>query len=1445
MVRPFETVPPTLLMNCLSRYLPSFRHFFFVPLWLVLLPSAFAVTNDHFAERLVLPGEASVSTTGTTVGATKEAGEPNHAGASGGASVWWSWTAPASASVTIQTFGSSFDTLLAVYTGSAVDALTLVSSNDDALGTLQSEVTFVATAGVTYQIAVDGWGAGTGSVSLTILPTPPPIVYASTSAMAETEEAVVIRGLYFSSTPENNTVTFSPAQSNPVAIYFASPTTLVVTGLSDLTLGALNAVVTTNGVSSGPPTQVATVNVPGPGDLDWFNADVVGGILRTTVVQPDGKTIIAGNFSSILGVARNNIARLNADGTVDMGFNPDVNDEVRTVAVQADGRILLGGRFTSVDGMERNRVARVAEDGTLEEDFNPDVNSWVNCIVVQADGRILLGGRFVALGGMPQSRIARLAADGTVDVNFAPDPNNEVFSVVERDGQIIMGGTFTSVAGTERNRIARVAATGVLDAGFNPNADDIVRCLAVQADGKILVGGQFSSMGGLARSRMARLAADGTVDIGFNPNVNSWVTSMAVQADGQILIAGSFTSVGGLGRNRFALLTAGGLPVAGFSANADAEITGTSLQADGGILLTGSFTTIRRTPRRFMGRLLNHPATQTLSPVDESQVRWNRGGSAPDVSQTTFELSTDEGATFTPLTGTVTRVNGTADWRITGLSLPMSGQLRARGRTAGGFWNGGSGMVEQVVSFTLAPDIAVEQASPLTDGTSQVGFSALLGESSEAKTFTITNPGSDDLTGLVVTPSGPDAADFTVSELSATSVAPSAGAATFTVTFTPRSGGVKSASLHIASNVTGEKNPFDIGLTGVGSNAVQAAQTIVFNAPPKLHLAETPVLMSGSASSGLPVTFSLVSGPAMMIGNQLFLNGVGVVKVRASQAGNASFLAATSVERTIAVVASPSALTLSNLHQTYTGTPRPITVLGAEGAVDVTYRVGNAFVPTAPIHAGSYRVRAVAGASTVTGTLVITKAPLFVQPYDQRKFAGGVNPVLTYRYSGFLGSDNAANSVARAPTIRTTARTNSVRGLYPITVRGGTSANYVFVYQNGVMQVESFVFKYEALLVDAETTRPVSKLELTVARSGRSFTGKLTTATEKSAVGFRGLLATNLLAETASGTVMVRRGDNTYLVTMTLPLTGDISTEVKLNGVTLGTATNGRKLRTLARGETLSYRGAHSALLAPALPANLGVPAGAGWAVATINAKGTLRLAGGLADGRKYTSSLAADLSDDPGYRLFMQPYRPTRTGAFMAGAFALKPHPDLAGRRFVAFDDAADMTWAKAPRQLDTSYRAGFGPVDARLTLDPWLPPVAAKKNVTAISLAQRLGLTGPENQFTAKYSAIDSPSFANLPTLVALIGPTPRVRVVAPVMAPAISTKWKIAIKPKTGAFAGSFEMIDAGKRRKVPFSGILRQPPSTDTSGLIGNGHFQLRSLSPAPNNEVLSGELGFER
>ena len=103
----------------------------------------------------------------------------------------------------------------------------------------------------------------------------------------------------------------------------------------------------------------------GQSALDGFDPNANGSI-QVVVVQPDGKILIGGLFTTLspnggAPVTRNNIARLNPDGTLDTAFDPNANDSVYTIAVQADGKILAGGLFNgtnSIGGQTRNFIAR-------------------------------------------------------------------------------------------------------------------------------------------------------------------------------------------------------------------------------------------------------------------------------------------------------------------------------------------------------------------------------------------------------------------------------------------------------------------------------------------------------------------------------------------------------------------------------------------------------------------------------------------------------------------------------------------------------------------------------------------------------------------------------------------------------------------------------------------------------------------------------------------------------------------------------------------------------------------------------------------------------------------------------------------------------------------------------------------------------------------------------
>ena len=123
-------------------------------------------SNDDFAQRAPYVGENGIARA-SVHSSSHEASEPVHARVKGNGSLWWTWTAPRSGSLTLTTTDGAGDTLLAVYTGSALNALTEVAANNDEIGSIKtSKVTFNVVAGTDYQIAIESKDPATGLVLL-------------------------------------------------------------------------------------------------------------------------------------------------------------------------------------------------------------------------------------------------------------------------------------------------------------------------------------------------------------------------------------------------------------------------------------------------------------------------------------------------------------------------------------------------------------------------------------------------------------------------------------------------------------------------------------------------------------------------------------------------------------------------------------------------------------------------------------------------------------------------------------------------------------------------------------------------------------------------------------------------------------------------------------------------------------------------------------------------------------------------------------------------------------------------------------------------------------------------------------------------------------------------------------------------------------------------------
>ncbi len=353
------------------------------------------------------------------------------------------------------------------------------------------------------------------------------------------------------------------------------------------------------------------------GDLDiGFNpGKFTNGQVQTALMQPDGKLVIAGGFGKVNGVARRNIARLNADGSLDLTFDPAGSTDgsiVQVIRQPADGKFIIvgggtsaasGATFSTVNGTARNNIARLNSDGSLDLSFNPGALISADGVisgglpstpgtifqaVLQSDGKIVVLGAFAAVAtgpttSAPRSCIARFDSAGIFDSGYNPgagmttaDPNGPfaAFAARQSTDKVIVGGFFTQFDGNAVPGIVRLNTNGSYDATFNvgtgPDNINNMWGIYVQDDDQVMAFGNFSAYNGTLRNQIARLGANGALDTGFAPgvftNYNSFVTIEAVikQSDGRYLVGGLFYKLDGNAAGAVARLNSNGARDPGF-----------------------------------------------------------------------------------------------------------------------------------------------------------------------------------------------------------------------------------------------------------------------------------------------------------------------------------------------------------------------------------------------------------------------------------------------------------------------------------------------------------------------------------------------------------------------------------------------------------------------------------------------------------------------------------------------------------------------------------------------------------------------------------------------------------------------------------------------------------------------------------------------------------------
>ncbi|HVE57141.1 MAG TPA: FG-GAP-like repeat-containing protein [Pyrinomonadaceae bacterium] len=292
--------------------------------------------------------------------------------------------------------------------------------------------------------------------------------------------------------------------------------------------------------------------------------------------QADGKLVIGGKFTSIVGFPGKKVARLGLDGHLDFTFNANgtgANGDVLAVKVLPDGKILIGGNFTSYNGTNINRIARLNADGSLDPTFSigTGASSSVYQIILQPDNKILIGGGFSTVNGFASRVVARLFYDGTVDQSFVFNAdlifNDAVKAIaLQADGKILFGGYFFGGISGSISNIARLDSSGNLDATFQGrtnnglNVNTPVSGIVIRPDGKILIGGQFTTVNGVSKFSIALLNTNGTLDNTFNATSINSLNKFALLSDGRIAIAGSVQIQGQGSSMAIGLLNANGTP---------------------------------------------------------------------------------------------------------------------------------------------------------------------------------------------------------------------------------------------------------------------------------------------------------------------------------------------------------------------------------------------------------------------------------------------------------------------------------------------------------------------------------------------------------------------------------------------------------------------------------------------------------------------------------------------------------------------------------------------------------------------------------------------------------------------------------------------------------------------------------------------------------------------
>lgn len=293
--------------------------------------------------------------------------------------------------------------------------------------------------------------------------------------------------------------------------------------------------------------RIVRIDKTGSRDSFFYTGAGFNNTVYSLEQQSDGKILVGGVFTTYSGSSINYVTRLNIDGTIDTTFavtGTGFNTAIYDTEIQPDGKILAVGAFSSYNGSSTNasRIARLTNSGALDSSFatGTGFNSAMYKVKRQSDGKVLVSGNAINFNGTSTYRyIYRLTDSGALDTSFNSGttsnfPNGIISSFdIDSNGRVVMIGNFTSYSGSSYNRIVRTNNSGAIDTTFNPGSGfnsmaNLTSWVTVYVDpaGFTYVAGDFNSYSGSSLvNNLAKINPNGTIasdwDYGTTPLFNA------------------------------------------------------------------------------------------------------------------------------------------------------------------------------------------------------------------------------------------------------------------------------------------------------------------------------------------------------------------------------------------------------------------------------------------------------------------------------------------------------------------------------------------------------------------------------------------------------------------------------------------------------------------------------------------------------------------------------------------------------------------------------------------------------------------------------------------------------------------------------------------------------------------------------------------------------------